>query len=186
MDKQKALDKIAKEIEQCNVCKEGKSGNAVPGEGNPYADVVFIGEAPGKTEAKTGRPFVGRSGQLLRSLIRETGLSEEDVYITSPVKYLPDRGTPTSDDIAHGRVHLMKQFVVIKPKIIVLLGRVAAEGVLQQKLAVMSKRGSIIEKEGKKYFLTIHPAAAIRFQKFKKLIIEDFQKLQKLLADGQY
>lgn len=182
MDKQKALDWIAKEIESCAVCKKEKSGRAVPGEGNSDAETVFIGEAPGKTEAKTGRPFVGRSGQLLRSLIRDTGLQEADVYITSPVKYLPDRGTPTGEDIAHGRVHLMKQLDIISPKIIVLLGRVAAEGVLQQKFAVMSKRGAVIKKDGKKYFITIHPAAAIRFQKFKKLIIEDFQKLKNLLA----
>lgn len=181
MNKQKALDNIAKEIENCAICRKDKSGKAVPGEGNSDADVVFIGEAPGKTEAKTGRPFVGRSGQLLRSLIREVGLREEAVYITSPVKYLPDRGTPTGEDIAHGRIHLMQQLDIIRPKIIVLLGRVAAQGVLQQKLAVMSQRGTIIEKDEKKYFLTIHPAAAIRFQKFKKLIIEDFEKLKELL-----
>ncbi|MBP9719029.1 MAG: uracil-DNA glycosylase [Candidatus Levybacteria bacterium] len=182
MNKQQALDQIAKDIEVCALCKKEKNGMAVPGEGNPDADIIFIGEAPGKTEAKTGRPFVGRSGQLLRSLIREVGLLEEDVFITSPVKYLPDRGTPTSEDIAHGRIHLMQQFAVIDPKIIVLMGRVASEGVLQQKLAVMSQRGTIIEKGGKKFFLTIHPAAAIRFQKFKKLIIEDFEKLKELLA----
>lgn len=181
MNKQKELDRIAKEIENCAICRKDKSGKAVAGEGNPDADVVFIGEAPGKTEAKTGRPFVGRSGQLLRSLIREVGLREEDAYITSPVKYLPDRGTPTSEDIAHGRIHLMQQLDIIRPKIIVLLGRVAAEGVLQQKLAVMSQRGTIVEKDEKKYFLTIHPAAAIRFQKFKKLIVEDFEKLKELL-----
>src|SRR6266568_2522857 len=146
MDKQKALDKIAKEIENCKICKVGKSGKAVPGEGNPDAQVVFIGEAPGRQEAVTGRPFIGRSGQLLRSLIREIGLDDEkDVYITSPVKYLPDRGTPTSQDIAHGRIHLMKQLEVIVPKIVMLLGRVAAEGVLEKKVAVSSEHGHIIE-----------------------------------------
>src|ERR1700729_1380627 len=116
MNKQQSLDKIAQEIEDCAICKVGKSGMAVSGEGNPDADVVFIGEAPGRQEAATGRPFIGRSGQLLRSLIREIGFDDEkDVYITSPVKYLPDRGTPTSADIAHGRIHLMKQFSVIQP-----------------------------------------------------------------------
>src|SRR6266498_2582201 len=125
MDKQKELDKLAHEIAQCKICKVGKSGMVVPGEGNPDADVVFIGEAPGRQEAATGRPFIGRSGQLLRKMIREIGLDDEkDVYITSPVKYLPDRGTPTSSDIAHGRIHLMKQFAIIKPKVVMLLGRV--------------------------------------------------------------
>jgi len=184
MNKQSELNKIAKEIENCKICKIGKNGEAVPGEGNPDADIVFIGEAPGRQEAATGRPFIGRSGQLLRSLIREIGLNDEkDVYITSPVKYLPDRGTPTSEDIAHGRIHLMKQFAIIQPKIVVLLGRVAAEGVLQKKVTVSKEHGAVIEeKDGIKYFLTFHPAAALRFpNKYKPLLQEDFQKIRKLL-----
>jgi uracil-DNA glycosylase family 4 len=184
MDKQKQLDKIAKEIENCEICKIGKGGKAVPGEGNPDADVVFIGEAPGRQEAVSGRPFIGRSGQLLRSLIRGIGFDDEkDVYITSPVKYLPDRGTPTSQDIAHGRLHLMKQFAIIQPEFVMLLGRVAAEGVLERKVAVVSEHGQVIEeKDGIKYFLTYHPAAALRFpNKFKPALREDFQKLKKLL-----
>lgn len=189
-DKQKALKNIACEIEQCSLCNQGKHGKAVPGEGNIDADVVFIGEAPGKLEAATGRPFVGRSGQLLRSLIREIGFDDEkDVYITSPVKYLPDRGTPTSADIAHGRMHLMKQFAVIKPKLVVLLGRVAAEGVLEKKVKVASEHGHIIAPstssglEGDtKYFLTLHPAAALRFpKKYKPLLEEDFRTIRTML-----
>jgi uracil-DNA glycosylase len=184
MNKKIALDNIAREIEACGICKEAKSGKAVPGEGNPDADVIFIGEAPGRQEAATGRPFIGRSGQLLRSLIRSIGLKEEDVFITSPVKYLPDRGTPTSADIAHGRIHLMKQFTVIKPKVVMLLGRVAAEGVLERKVAVVKEHGHVIEeREGIKYFLTYHPAAALRFpNKFKALLQEDFEKLKKLIS----
>lgn len=183
MNKQKELDKIAKEIDACEVCQKDKIGVAVPGEGNPDADVVFIGEAPGKKEAVEGRPFIGRSGQLLRSLIREIGLKEEDVYITSPVKYLPERGTPTSTEIAHGRLHLMEQLNVIQPKAVMLLGRVAAEGVLHKKVAVASEHGEVIEeKDGIKYFLTFHPAAALRFSKrYKPLLQDDFQKLKKLL-----
>lgn len=183
MNKQKELDKIAKEIDECKVCQKDKIGIAVPGEGNPDADVVFIGEAPGKKEAVEGRPFIGRSGQLLRSLIREIGLKEEDVYITSPVKYLPERGTPTSTEIAHGRLHLIEQLNVIQPKAVMLLGRVAAEGVLHKKVAVASEHGEVIEeKDGIKYFLTFHPAAALRFSKrYKPLLQDDFQKLKKLL-----
>lgn len=181
MNKQKALENIAQEIQQCSMCKEGKSGHAVPGEGNPDALIVFIGEAPGKTEAKTGRPFIGRSGQLLRSLIREVGLKEEDVFITSPVKYLPDRGTPTPKDIAHGRIHLQKQLDIIDPKIIVLLGSVAVQGVLQSRIPVKQRHGKVIEKDGRTYLVTLHPAAALRFPPLKKLLTEDFQKLKHLL-----
>ena len=197
MNKTKELEAIASEIETCKSCKEEKTGVAVPGEGNPDADIVFIGEAPGKTEAATGRPFVGRSGQLLRSLIREIGFDDvKDVYITSPVKYLPLRGTPTPQDIAHGRIHLMKQLKIINPKIVVLLGRVAAEGVLQRppspsglrrarKVAVFKEHGKVIEEvKGIKYFLTYHPAAVLRFpNKFKKAMIEDFQTVKKLVGD---
>ena len=187
MNKQQALGNIAEEISTCSICKRGKSGKAVPGEGNSDADVVFIGEAPGRLESQTGRPFVGRSGQLLRNFIREIGFDDEkDVYITSPVKYLPDRGTPTSADIAHGRIHLMKQFVIIKPKVVMLLGRVAAEGVLEKKVAVAKEHGQVIEeKDGIKYFLTVHPAAALRFpNKYKPALQEDFEKLKKILFKG--
>lgn len=183
MKKQNLLDQVNEEIIACTVCPVGKSGKPVVGEGNPDAEVVFIGEAPGKQEALVGRPFIGRSGKLLRSLIGEIGLDENKIYITSPVKYLPDRGTPTAKDIAHGRIHLMKQLAIIQPKLVVLLGRVAAEGVLERKIAVVSERGKIIEeKNGIKYFLTVHPAAALRFsRKYMSFLKEDFHKLLALL-----
>ena len=181
VSKQKLLDTITREINECLICPIAKSGVPVVGEGNPDAKVVFIGEAPGKQEALSGRPFIGRSGKLLRSQIISIGLLEEDVYITSPVKYLPDRGTPTKEDISHGRIHLMKQLEVIDPSIIVLLGKTAAMGVLEMDIPVAKKHGEIIEKDGKTYFLMYHPAAAIRFQKFKSVFVEDFQKLKLLL-----
>jgi uracil-DNA glycosylase len=182
MLKQKEMEKIAKEIENCEICKIGKSGKAVVGEGSLDAKVVFIGEAPGKNEAIVGRPFIGRSGKYLRSQIASIGLKEEEVYITSPVKYLPDRGTPSSSDIAHGRLHLMKQFQIIKPELVVLLGRVAAEGVLEKKVFVIKEHGDIIEeKDGIRYFLTLHPAAVLRFQKNKPLFEGDFKTLKELL-----
>jgi DNA polymerase len=185
MNKQKALDRIAQEIEQCLECKIGKSGKAVPGEGDPDADIIFMGEAPGKTEAKMGRPFIGRSGQLLRALIREAGLREEDVYITSPVKYLPDRGTPTPKDIAHAKTHLEKQLTVIDPKAIVLLGNVAVQGVLGRKIPVKTDHGKVIEENGRKYLVTLHPAAGLRFPPLKALLIEDFKKVKTLVQDNE-
>lgn len=182
MTKQEKLDEIAKEIEECEVCKIGKIGVPVVGEGNADAAVLFVGEAPGKQEAVTGRPFIGRSGKLLRGLIQSIGLNDlRDVYITSPVKYLPERGTPTSEEIAHGRKHLMKQLDIISPKIIVLLGRVAAEGVLQTKIAVQKVHGTTIEQGNKTYFFTLHPAAALRFRKNLPSLEEDFEKLRQLL-----
>lgn len=181
MNKKKALEQIAQEIESCATCKEKKSGKAVPGEGNPDADIVFIGEAPGRTEAVIGRPFVGRSGKFLRAQIQAAGLKEEDIFITSPVKYLPDYVTPKPSDIVHGKMHLDKQLAIIDPKIIVLMGNVACLGVLGEKIPVMQKHGTVVEKNGRKYFIMLHPAAAIRFQKFRILFLEDFQKLRALV-----
>lgn len=183
MTKSERLSAIANEIEKCSECKKDKVGVAVPGEGNPDAHVVFIGEAPGRQESESGRPFIGRSGKLLRSLIQSIGLDDvNDVYITSPVKYLPVYLTPKSSDILHGRTHLMKQLAVISPKLIVLLGRVAAEGVLGEKVFVQKDHGRITKKDGKTYFLTLHPAAALRFRKNLLPLESDFQELKKLLA----
>ena len=181
VNKSGKLAKIAQEIEKCKVCKTGKNGKAVIGEGSPDADIVFVGEAPGKKEAETGRPFVGRSGQLLRRLIREVGLKEGDVYITSPVKYLPEVGTPTVKDIEHGKTHLQKQLDVIDPKIIVLLGRVASFAILGEFLAINKMHGVIIDKNNQRYFVTFHPSAGLRFPPLKIKIIEDFQKLKKII-----
>lgn len=181
MNKQHELDKIAHEIENCTECKKGKHGMAVPGEGNPDADILFVGEAPGRTEAETGRPFIGRSGKLLRKLITEAGLTEDGVFITSPVKYLPDYITPTPADVAHGRVHFDKQVKVIDPKVIVLLGRVAALAVLKKNISVVAQHGKIIEENGRKYFVTVHPAAALRFVKMKNLLLDDFKKLKDII-----
>lgn len=175
------LAAIAAEIERCQVCKEGKVGKAVPGEGNPDANIVFIGEAPGKTEAATGKPFIGRSGKLLRSLIRDAGIQESEIFITSPVKYLPQSGTPTQQDIDHGKNHLEKQLAVIKPKLLVLLGAVACKGVLHQTIPVKKRHGDIFSAHGKQYFITIHPAAAVRFFPLREIITQDFEKLKTLL-----
>ena len=183
MKKQKKLEAIAKEIERCLICKENKIGVAVPGEGNPDASIVFIGEAPGKKESVTGKPFIGRSGQLLRKMIRDILKLDDlnDVYITSPVKYLPVHGTPRPSEIAHGRTHLMKQLDIINPQIIVLMGNVSIRGVLQEMIPVKSRHGEIIERDGRRYFLTLHPAAGLRFPPLKALLAEDFSNLQTII-----
>lgn len=181
-NKLRELQKIAKEIENCKTCKAGKSGKAVPGEGSASAKIVFVGEAPGRNESLTGRPFIGRSGKLLRSTIRSIGLKEDKVYITSPVKYLPDKGTPSSSDIEHGRIHLIEQLRIIKPKIIVLMGAVACYGVLHEKIATLKMHGSVLLRDNLIYLITVHPSAAMRFPKVRKLFEKDFRKL-KLLID---
>jgi DNA polymerase len=181
MSKQTQLNAVAKEIEDCKICKQGKSGKAVPGEGNPDANIVFLGEAPGRNEAKTGRPFIGRSGKLLRSLIKNLGLKDTDVFITSPVKYLPDYITPTPKDILHGITHLNKQLDIINPHLIVLLGSTAAYAMLGEKIPILKRHGEVFNKDDRIYFLTLHPSAAMRFNKFRSLIDLDFMNLKSLL-----
>ena len=182
MDKAGKLSAIAKLIATCRECKVGKSGLPVPGEGNPDARVVFLGEAPGKTEAATGRPFVGRSGKLLRTFIREAGFTEEEVYITSPVKYLPDRGTPTKKDIKHGKVHLAKQLAVIQPSYVVLMGATAVYAMFERTMPIMKVHGSVIKENGLTFIVMLHPAAVLRFPKYAPLMKEDFRKLAALVS----
>lgn len=181
MSSQKLLKKIDREILACKTCRRDSLGIAVPGEGSANAKVVFVGEAPGKKEAASGRPFIGRSGMLLRSTLAQADLREKDVYITSPVKYLPRRGTPTPQQIAHGRTHILKQLAAIKPKVVVLMGRVAALGILDEPVAVSKLHGTSRKQDGRIYFFSYHPAAAIRFTKFRKTFIDDFKKLKKLI-----
>lgn len=181
MNKEQALKRIAAEIGSCRLCRKGGTGKAVPGEGHPNARIVFIGEAPGREEAKTGRPFVGRSGRLLRQTIRNMGLDEADVFITSPVHYIPDRGTPSKEMIRHGREHLFKQLEVIGPDIIVLLGNSACVALLDGKVEITKKHGTLVKKDGKTYFITVHPAYAIRFTKGKEMLLSDFSKLKRLI-----
>lgn len=184
-EKRKELEKIDREIESCMECKRGKSGKAVPGEGDPEAKIAFIGEAPGVEEAKTGRPFVGRSGKYLTQLLSSIGIKRDNVYITSPVKYFPGRRAPNPQEIEHGKTHLLKQLAVIKPGLIVLLGNVAIRTLLGKGFFVSKIHGQPIKKDGITYFPTFHPAAAIRFKKFRLLIEQDFQKLKNTILTLQ-
>lgn len=181
MTKERALKRIAGEIAGCRSCRKDCTGKAVPGEGDADARVVFVGEAPGREEAKTGRPFVGRSGKLLRQTIRDVGLSEEEVFITSPVHYLPDQGTPSKEMIRHGREHLFAQLAVIEPDIIVLLGNTACTAILDTKVEIMKLHGTTVLKDDRTYFVTLHPAYAIRFTEGKKLFLRDFARLKRLI-----
>ena len=181
MGKKSELQEIAEEIEKCKICRQGKTGKAVPGEGNPDAELVFIGEAPGRNEAEAGKPFIGRAGKLLRSIIKDVGIDEKEVFITNPVKYLPLKGTPSTADIKHGKTHLEKQLKIINPKIIVLLGRVATLANFEDPISVKKEHGKIIRKNEIDYLITYHPSAALRFPPLKAVLAEDLEKLKKLV-----
>jgi DNA polymerase len=185
MNKQIELNKLAKEIEKDDLYKEKFIGKMVFGEGNVDAKIMFVGEAPGKQEAESGRPFIGRSGKLLRSYITGIGLKEADVYITSPVKYLPAHGTPTPKEIERARVHFFKQVDIIQPKLLVLLGKTALYAALNESLPILKHHGEIREKDGRHFFLTLHPAAVLRFSKFKPFLEADFQKLKEFIKKNR-
>lgn len=179
--KEIALAKIAEEITKCKTCKIGTIGLAVPGEGSAEADIVFIGEAPGKNEAKTGKPFIGRAGKILRQGLASIGLKDQDVYITSPVKYLPVQGTPSLSQIEHGKIHLFAQLEIIKPKVIVLLGRVAVLAVLNEVVAMTQVHGKTSKQDGSTYFLMLHPAAPLYSPKLLVEFMKDFKGLKRIL-----
>ncbi len=184
MDKLNDLRKLSSEIDRCGICRSAGTGKQVFGEGDPDAKVMFVGEAPGRKEAETGRPFIGRSGQLLRSTINSIGLKEKDVYITSPVKYLPKRGTPSKKEILHSNLHFQIQLNCINPKILVLLGKTAISAVLNENIPVLKEHGKVIKKTGQNILLTLHPAAVLRFPKYKGLFLEDLKKLKKYLISS--
>lgn len=178
MKKKEELDKVAAVIAKCRECKKKKSGFPVSGEGSVDARIMFIGEAPGREESKTGRPFIGRSGRLLTQLLDSVGIHRQDVYITSPVKYYPGKRAPATKEITHGKKHLKQQVDIIRPKVIVLMGNTAIKAMLKNTYQVTKMHGKFVYEEGHKYFITFHPAAALRFpKKYKKKLHADFKKL---------
>ena len=181
MNKLNELGKIAREIESCPVCAQGGTGKPVPGEGTGDVPVMFVGQAPGRTEARTGRPFVGTSGKFLRRMIAGIGLDETSVYITSPVHYLPVSGKPSPAMIEHGRIHLLKQMEIVEPRVVVLLGSVAARALLGLRGSAR-EHGAVLEKDGIQFLISCHPAYAMRFPEGRRQFVRDFATLKALLA----
>ncbi|MHA1575862.1 MAG: uracil-DNA glycosylase [Candidatus Thorarchaeota archaeon] len=182
MKKAKNLRLLHDEIEGCTKCPLHETRtNAVPGEGPVDAKVMFIGEAPGAKEDETGRPFVGRSGKILIELIEGIGLSRDDIFITSILKSRPPKNrTPKRAEKEVCLPYLEKQIELINPKVIVLLGGVAISTLIGP-WKLSDAHGSFYDGNGRTYFLTYHPAAALRFPKFKEVMKQDFTILKKKL-----
>jgi DNA polymerase len=146
---------------------------------------MFIGEGPGREEDESGRPFVGRAGQLLTKIIEAMGLKREDVYIANIVKCRPPANrTPLEDEIINCAPYLMQQIKVIKPKVIVTLGSPASCTLLNEKIKISSIRGTFYEwNDGIKLMTTFHPAYLLRNPNDKKLVWEDVQKVMPLIKD---
>ncbi len=176
------LDQINDEIAKCRKCRLGYSRiNPVPGEGPEDAKVMFIGEAPGFHEDRQGRPFVGASGHYLDELLEEIGLKREDVFITNVVKCRPPGNRdPKPDELKACAPYLDRQIEIIKPKVIVTLGRFSMERYFPG--ASITRIHGIHKRIGGAICMpTFHPAAALRQQKWREQIREDFQKIPELL-----
>jgi DNA polymerase len=158
------LATIAEEVHACKACPLHQTRtNAVPGEGPADARIAFIGEAPGGDEDRIGRPFVGRSGQLLRRTITEVGWREEDVFIGNVLKCRPPGNQdPLPEQINACQHFLMAQLVLIRPKVIVTLGRFSLNLLIDRTLKISQIHGKHLLKDGQLYVPTYHPSAILR------------------------
>lgn len=178
-----ALEALREEIGDCQRCKLSKGRkNIVFGEGNPDADLMFIGEAPGKEEDMQARPFVGDAGKLLTRLIEKMGFSREDVYIANIVKCRPPLNRdPEEDEIEACLPFIERQAKAISPKVIISLGRISAHTLMGTKVPITKLRGTFSEYKGISLMPTFHPAYLLRNPKDKQLVWEDAQKVLKML-----
>ncbi len=173
-----SLEKIATEVRGCPLCKLARSRkNAVPGEGQISAKIMFIGEAPGRNEDEKGEPFVGAAGRILDNLLKKAGIERSQVFITNIVKCRPPNNrVPEEDELIACRPYLDRQIAIIKPKVICILGRTAYASILGGR-SVSANRGKIVERAGQKYFLTFHPAAVIYNKSLRSTLEADLKKL---------
>ncbi len=175
-----SLESIRAEIGDCQRCKLApKRTNIVFGSGNPNAELVFVGEAPGYDEDIQGLPFVGRAGQLLTKIIESIDLKRENVYICNVLKCRPpENRNPEPDEVASCNPFLKKQLASIKPKIVCCLGTFAAQTVLQTPAPISKLRGKFIDMDGIRVIATFHPAYLLRSPDKKREVWEDMKQIR--------
>ena len=176
------LDSIAENVRECQKCELCETRiKAVPGKGNFDADVIFVGEAPGRNEDIHGEPFVGAAGKRLDMILEDTGIDRKDVYITNIVKCRPPKNrVPSKKEEESCNDFIKQEIEIINPKIICVMGN-TAYGTLLDGKEITKNHGKIVEKDGRKFFVTFHPAATIYNQKLVEELKEDFRKLAKFL-----
>jgi uracil-DNA glycosylase len=170
----------------CSRCKLHKLGRKqiVFGVGNPNADLMFVGEAPGRDEDEQGEPFVGRAGQLLTKIIEAIDLKRDDVYIANVIKCRPPGNrNPEPDEVAMCEPFLFKQIDVIKPKVIVALGKFGAQTLLRTLDPISRLRGRVYDYRGAKLIPTFHPAYLLRNPASKREVWEDMKLVRRLLSE---
>ena len=181
---EREIQKIKLQVTKCTKCELSETrNNSVPGKGNYKADVIFVGEAPGKNEDMKGEPFIGIAGKKLTMALESAGVTREEVYITNIVKCRPPKNrVPTTDERNTCQNYLEKEIEIIKPKIICILGNTAFNSLLNGN-EITKFRGKIAKKNNQLYFLSVHPAATIYNQKLISVLKKDMRKLFKLTKE---
>jgi len=177
------LEKNCKECRKCALCETRH--NVVVGVGNPKSKVLFVGEGPGENEDLQGEPFVGRGGKLLDKMLAAVDLSrEKNIYIANIVKCRPPKNRDPKPEEQEACINwLRNQFMLIRPKIIVCLGRVAAAKMIKEDIKITKEHGIFFEKNGTLFMGTLHPAALLRNPNNKPEAFEDFLKLRKKIDE---
>ena len=177
------LEKSILECKKCRLCTNRT--NIVFGQGNKKARLMFIGEGPGADEDKQGIPFVGKEGQLMNNAFQALEINREDVYIANIVKCRPPSNRVPEDDEAQTCLnYLRNQVILIKPKIIVLLGSTALKNILGKEYGITAVRGNWMEKNGIKYMPTWHPAALLRDENKKIEFWQDLKEAKKYIDNN--
>jgi DNA polymerase len=172
------LEEVVKQCRKCRLCETRK--NVVFGVGNREADIMFIGEGPGADEDAQGEPFVGKAGKLMNMAFDMLGVKRKEVYIANIVKCRPPNNRNPQDDEAENCLdYLRNQVILVKPKIIVLLGSVALKNVLGKEYGITASRGKWLERKGILYMPTWHPAALLRDENKKIDFIKDLKQVIK-------
>jgi len=170
------LEKIALACDKCRLAKTRTQ--VVYGVGSPNADLMFIGEAPGRDEDIQGKPFVGRAGQLLTDIVKAMKLTRDDVYIANVIKCRPpENRNPEPDELEACRPWIRRQIEIIQPKVIVTLGRFALQSLTEKGYAISSVRGQWLDYNGIKVMPTYHPAYLLRNPAAKKEVWSDMKKV---------
>ena len=185
-DEPETLEEIRNDLGECQRCKLWKGRkHIVFGQGNPHAQVVFIGEGPGADEDEQGLPFVGRAGQLLNRMMQLVQIRREDVYICNVVKCRPPGNrTPESDEITACSPFLFRQIKAIRPRLICCLGAPAARTILGIKEGITKIHGRFFDYAGTKAMATVHPAYVLRSPREEVILREDFEKIREFLKLG--
>lgn len=184
-EKLEEIEEVVKKCNKCALCTNRT--NSVFGVGNPSADIMFIGEGPGADEDAEGEPFVGKAGKLMNQAFIGVGISRENIYIANIVKCRPPNNrTPLKEEATSCLDYLRNQVMIVKPKIIVLLGNTALKNILGEEYGITSTRGNWIEKKGIKYLPTFHPAALLRDESKKIDFWNDLELVKKVAKENNF